>query len=150
MPHQLVYVSKATEPMPKSKLYKILVVARGNNSRLDVTGLLVFVEGLFFQILEGDRAVVTNLMNKIASDKRHADVRIIHEVDTEQRTFPAWRMAYVAPNAQDFATWSGLRNTTSLEETLTFLKSNPNRVPEITLKLLEMIRQGEPDLSGAE
>ena len=47
MPHQLIYSSRATERMPKSKLYKILFDARTSNAKLDVTGVLVYADGLF-------------------------------------------------------------------------------------------------------
>lgn len=136
---QLVYTSVATERMPKSKLYKILVQARGNNKLLDVTGLLVFVDGTFLQVLEGKPEVVSSLLKKITADRRHKDVKVIFETGIEQRTFASWQMAYVSPSARELATWAGLRNTTTVEATLAALEEEPSRVPAVLLELLRAI-----------
>lgn len=138
---QLIYSSMATEIMPKSKLYKILVQARTANALKDVTGLLVFVDGLFLQVLEGEREVVTALMKKIEGDPRHKDVKIISDSDVSSRTFAAWRMAYVTPSAKELATWAGLRNTTTVEATLGMLQSEPGRVPAVLGSLLTAPQQ---------
>lgn len=140
MPFQLIYSSVATEKMPKSKLYKILMVARSRNASLDVTGLLVFINGVFLQILEGERDVVCALMKKISSDPRHSNVKVFQEADVEQRTFSSWRMAYVTPSVKELATWAGLRSTTTLESTLEMLHSDPNHVSDLMAKLLEAIQ----------
>ena len=139
MPFQLIYSSVATEKMPKSKLYKILLVARSRNEISDVTGLLMFINGVFLQILEGERDVVCTLMKKISSDPRHSNVKVFREADVEQRTFSSWRMAYVTPSAQELATWAGLKSTTTLETTLEMLHGDPNHVNGLMAKLLETI-----------
>lgn len=137
MPVQLIYSSVASEKMPKSKLYKILMVARSRNESLDVTGLLMFINGVFLQILEGERDVVCALMKKISSDPRHSNVKVLREADIEQRTFSSWRMAYVTPSVKELATWTGLKSTTTLETTLEMLHSDPNHVNGLIAKLLE-------------
>lgn len=137
---QLIYSSVATERMPKSKLYKILLAARSGNASLDVTGLLVFVNGVFLQILEGERDVLSTLMKKISSDPRHSNVKVLREIDVDQRTFPSWRMAYVTPSTKDLASWAGLRSTTTVEATLEMLHSDPSRIPGVVIRLLEVIR----------
>jgi len=139
MPFQLIYSSVSTERMPKSKLYKILMVARSRNESLDVTGLLICINGVFLQILEGERDVVCTLMKKISSDPRHSNVKVFREADVEQRTFPSWRMAYVTPSIKELATWAGLRSTTTLETTLETLHSDPNHVDGLMTRILETI-----------
>jgi len=122
--------------MPKSKLYKILVDSRVSNKLADVTGLLVYVDGKFLQVLEGEQEVVTVLFEKISKDRRHKDVKVVYETGIERRTFNAWQMAYVSPNPKELATWAGLSNTTTLESTLKTLESEPNRFPSLLSKLL--------------
>jgi len=140
---QSVYSSVATEPMPKSKLYKILVQARLNNKLSDVTGLLVFVEGMFLQVLEGKPEVVSSILEKISNDRRHKDINILYKTTIEQRTFPTWQMAYLSPSPKELAAWAGLRNTTTLETTLATLEREPNRVPSVLLKLLQAIPEND-------
>jgi hypothetical protein len=141
MPYQLFYSSVATEAMPKSKLYKILHGARAANASADVTGLLVFAEGKFLQVLEGPERIVRELMQKIAADSRHTTLQVITENAVDARIFPSWKMAYVSTNARELAAWAGLRSTTTIEETLAFLTADPTRVPDILQHLLGAIHE---------
>ena len=133
---QSVYTSAAIQPMPKSKLYKILADSRVSNKLADVTGLLVYVDGQFLQVLEGEQEVVAALLEKISKDRRHKDVKVVYKTGIERRTFNAWQMAYVSPSPKELATWAGLSNTTTLEATLKTLESEPNRFPAVLSKLL--------------
>ena len=133
---QSVYTSAAIQPMPKSKLYKILVDSRVSNKLADVTGLLVYVDGQFLQVLEGEQKVVSALLEKISKDLRHTDVKVVYKAGIERRTFNAWQMAYVSPSPKELATWAGLSNTTTVESTLKTLESEPNRFPSVLSKLL--------------
>jgi len=131
--------------MPKSKLYKILVGSRVSNKLADVTGLLVYVDGTFLQVLEGEQEMVSDLLEKISKDPRHTDVKVVYKTGVERRTFNAWQMAYVSPSPKELATWAGLSNTTTLESTLKTLEIEPNRFPSVLSKLLLAIP--EKDLS---
>ncbi len=133
---QSVYTSAAVLPMPKSKLYKILVDSRVSNRLADVTGLLVYVDGTFLQVLEGEQNVVSALLEKISKDRRHKDVKVVYKTGIEGRTFNAWQMAYVSPSPKELATWAGLNDTTTLEATLKTLESEANRFPSVLSKLL--------------
>ena len=142
---QLVYTSTAIQPMPKSKLYKILVDSRVSNKLADVTGLLVYVDGTFLQVLEGEQEMVSNLLDKISKDPRHTDVKVVYKTGVERRTFNDWQMAYVSPSPKELATWAGLSNTTTLESTLKTLEIERNKFPSVLSKLLLAIP--EKDLS---
>ena len=142
---QSVYTSAAIQPMPKSKLYKILVDSRVRNKLADVTGLLVYVDGTFLQVLEGEQEMVSDLLDKISKDPRHTDVKVVYKSGVERRTFNAWQMAYVSPSPKELASWAGLSNTTTLESTLKTLEIEPNRFPSVLSKLLLAIP--EKDLS---
>jgi hypothetical protein len=122
--------------MPKSKLYKILVDSRVSNKLADVTGLLVYVDGNFLQVLEGEQEVVAALFEKISRDRRHKDVKVVYKASIDRRTFDAWQMAYISPSPKELAAWAGLINTTTLESTLKTLESEPNRFPSVLSKLL--------------
>jgi len=127
--------------MPKSKLYKILVQARSANDKKDVTGLLVFCDGVFLQIIEGEREIVVDLMKKIEDDPRHKDIKVISDIDVNARTFSAWRMAYVTPSPRELANWAGLHSTTTVEDTLAALQRDNRRVPSVLDQLLHAPQQ---------
>ena len=60
----------------------------------NVTGTLIYVDGVFFQIIEGDKDVVQDLMANIARDSRHHSVKVFYEAEVDVRTFASWSMAY--------------------------------------------------------
>jgi hypothetical protein len=132
--YQLVYSSKATNKMMLSHLIGILRKARINNKLSDVTGLLVFVDGMFLQVLEGEEGRVKGL------------IKVIRGTNVERRTFSNWEMAYTSPSTKILAMWSGLKGTRTVEEILTNLKNNPDIVPELMLHLSENILNSEQHL----
>jgi hypothetical protein len=139
MPYQIMYSSQSTEPMTVADLEKILTDARAGNQARNVTGVLVYVDGVFFQLLEGDEAVLRNLMANIASDSRHRSVKVFYEAQVDARAFESWSMAYLAPTAQDMAAWAGLPATTTVEEVLADVNRDPDRVPRILINALNAL-----------
>ena len=134
---QLVYSSSASKKMLKSDLYIILRQARKNNMSTGVTGLLIYTEKYFFQVLEGPKEVISELFKKISNDKRHYNVEKLSENDVDICTFPNWEMAYATPSDRDLATWAGLHSTTTVEATLSRLKSEPSLVSEFLSNVLK-------------
>ena len=139
MPYQIMYSSQATKPMTVTDLEKILTDARAGNQARNVTGVLVYVDGVFFQILEGDQAVVRNLMANIASDTRHQSVKVFYEAQVDVRAFDSWSMAYLGSTAQEMATWAGLPATATVEEVLADVNRDPDRVPRILINVLHAL-----------
>ncbi len=139
MPYQVMYSSQATQPLTIGGLERILTDARTGNEARDVTGALVYVDGVFFQILEGDEEVVRNLMTSIAADTRHHSVTVFHEAEVEARAFESWRMAYLSPTAEEMRTWVGLPGTATIESLLADVNRDPHRVPRILLKALQAL-----------
>ncbi|MEQ8496099.1 MAG: BLUF domain-containing protein, partial [Gammaproteobacteria bacterium] len=85
-----IYASAATAPLDAAQRRELLRVARANNRRLGVTGILLYVDGSFFQVLEGEADVVDELFLRIAGDPRHANVTEIIRERIAQRAFPDW------------------------------------------------------------
>ena len=134
--YQLVYTSLPSKRMRTSDLYIILRQARANNRVSGVTGLLVYADQHFFQLLEGDKEVVSQLFQKISNDARHTDIRVLCGNEASEKLFPNWEMAYATPSARDLANWAGLDNTTTVEDTLKSMHSDTGRVTEVLSNLL--------------
>lgn len=100
--HQLLYMSKASPSLTQSDVQAILATARTFNSEHAVTGLLIFRDGRFLQLLEGRTEAVKETYERITHDKRHAQIIMIQETFVERRLFASWSMAYgeelVAPD----------------------------------------------------
>lgn len=90
----LVYVSVASRAMTDDDLRNILAKAREKNARLNITGMLLYRDGFFIQVLEGEQAQVDELFAVIAADERHRNVLKIEEHPIEQRTFGQWTMGF--------------------------------------------------------
>lgn len=89
-----VYSSTAVRPLSEAELEELLRNSRANNQRLGVTGMLLYKDGRFMQALEGEETVVRTLLQKIAADPRHYDVRLLDEGFTEEREFSEWSMGF--------------------------------------------------------
>lgn len=100
--YKLLYVSSTRREFPARELQDILNKARANNARLDVTGLLLYIDGGFLQILEGDENIVRELYDSIAKDPRHWDPKVLLEQDGP-RNFEAWSMGFKALSVDDEA-----------------------------------------------
>jgi Sensors of blue-light using FAD len=93
--HRMIYFSRArpiNTERPETLLQDILDVAERNNSKVGVTGALLFCGEWFLQALEGRYANVTEIYGKIYDDIRHDTVRVISSNPTSARLFGAWSM----------------------------------------------------------
>ena len=92
--YYLIYVSSASFPMSSDDLLFLLEQSREKNRRLGITGMLVYKDGCFIQMLEGDKQVVSELFETIKKDRRHKDVTKVITGDIQQRNFENWSMGF--------------------------------------------------------
>lgn len=97
--HQLLYVSSATENFDDNDLVIILEKARKNNEALNITGMLLYHEGSFIQVLTGPKNAVEKLYSKIEKDDRHNQSRILLKHDVNNRQFENWTMGFYNTNS---------------------------------------------------
>lgn len=100
---QLVYASAAAVPFDTSQLEVLLSRARRHNSRRDVTGMLLYHEGSFFQVLEGPEAAVRRIFDRVSADPRHKEVMLVWQGDVETRQFGNWSMGFVNSKSDEIA-----------------------------------------------
>jgi hypothetical protein len=73
--------------------------------------MLLYRDGEFVQILEGDAEHVGALMARITADPRHHDVRVLLEEPLHARRFAEWTMGYEPMSPQDAAATEGYRDS---------------------------------------
>ena len=105
--YSLVYVSSAVEPFSQPELVELLEQSHANNEALGITGMLLYKDGNFMQVLEGEEAVVRRLYAAIGRDPRHHGLLTLLEGRLEQRQFPAWSMGFRDLNVADAASIPG-------------------------------------------
>lgn len=90
----LTYMSSAVGKPRQSDIDHLLTRARIRNEREQVTGILLFAEGSFMQVIEGPEAGIERVYSAIVSDPMHHNIlELLHE-SIEMREFAQWSMAY--------------------------------------------------------
>ena len=139
MTYQIIYSSESSTPMQMDELEELLEHARGSNAKRGITGALVYVDGVFLQILEGDAETVQNLMAKISRDVRHETVTVLKKGEISSTTFRDWSMAYVSATSEQIAHWVGLSGTTTVPEILCDMRQDPRRATQVAESLLAVL-----------
>ena len=92
---RLIYVSHAVGPQTGTMTHSILKTAQTSNKANNITGVLGQAQGVFLQVLEGERVVVTKLFSRIYADSRHTDLELVHCENITHRRYAQWSMAHV-------------------------------------------------------
>lgn len=108
--HHLIYFSQATHAFTEADLLALLQQARARNQHQQVTGALVYGQGQFMQVLEGEQQVITQLYEHIKQDSRHRNVFKLADKEIAERHFPEWGMAFAGGNAAELAHQLGYRS----------------------------------------
>ena len=89
---QLVYVSTRKPMCTQEEIDKILDSCKRNNPGLNITGVLLYSDTKFIQLVEGDAKVIMGLYDKIKLDNRHSNPMMISYGPIKEKTFPSWHM----------------------------------------------------------
>ena len=107
-----------------------------NNAARGITGMLLYANGSFFQVLEGPEATLEQLFAKIAADPRHQRVTRIIQESIPQRAFADWAMGFSQLEAFELDQIEGMGDFFSQGHTLAQLPAGRAR------KLLEAFAKG--------
>jgi len=133
----LVYASSATEPFSREHLLALLEISRRNNAKVDITGMLLYRDGNFMQVLEGEEAAVRGVHVKIARDPRHRGLLTLLEGPIESRSFAGWRMGFRELNRRELESNPGYTEFLNDDWLSPKMTENPGRA----MRLLETFRQ---------
>ncbi|MGM0504454.1 MAG: BLUF domain-containing protein, partial [Bacteroidota bacterium] len=97
---QIVYVSFSVKDLTENDLEELLVDIRKRNKVQKVTGLLLYNDGTFIQLIEGKTGIIQNLYEKIKNDRRHSNVVLLLDESIKKRAFPDWTMGYYKLNRE--------------------------------------------------
>lgn len=128
---QITYLSTATRPMSQDDLEDILKTARENNARLGITGMLLYGNKTFIQILEGEENVVHELINSIKRDPRHTNFQIVKKKPIEQHEYADWSMGFKQVAGEDFEAVKGLEQFEEKNFNTAFLSNHGSLVDSL-------------------
>ena len=132
----VIYNSAATVEFSDSELLDLLEKARNNNAAQDITGMLLHIDGCFFQVLEGPDEAVDRLVERISEDPRHAKMTVIIRETIAKRSFKEWTMGFAKVSSRDLETIDGLNDFFVNQGVLTDLDAGRAK------KLLEAFGRG--------
>jgi len=92
--HLIAYTSTSCIPHDEvqAQIDHIVETAKHKNRKLDITGVLFFLNDCFLQIIEGDEENLRQLMQIIQNDTRHKNIDIVIDCMVEKRGFSQWNM----------------------------------------------------------
>lgn len=98
---RLLYVSRAVGPQTTTVTASILGTAQAFNRQHGIGGVLCQGQGLYLQVLEGERSALNRLYASILRDSRHTDCELLHLEEAPHRRFAEWSMAHVVLRDDD-------------------------------------------------
>lgn len=114
--HCIIYISEATANLSDSALFTLQQQARAEHQRAQLTGLLLYREGRFLQILEGPEAPLREFFNRVAVDPRHGKLEMLADGPKARPDFEHWYMSFACAIPQRCAQLPGYLGTEQLLE----------------------------------
>ncbi len=99
MRYAISYVSTAKKDISDKEIEELLNISEEYNNREDITGILLFSEGNFFQVIEGEEKKVKSLYENIQKDKRHHNLIKIFEKPIHKASYDGYKSDFISENA---------------------------------------------------
>ncbi|MGB5506871.1 MAG: BLUF domain-containing protein [Sulfurovum sp.] len=90
----LIYVSKAEENVDYTEILNILTHSWKYNHNSYISGMLVYDDRHFIQIIQGPIATIDKLFARISHDPRHTDIKLIGEELLHDRNCSGWGIGF--------------------------------------------------------
>lgn len=108
--YQLIYTSLAQRDFTADDLRRLLPRIRENNAKHGLTGVLLFDESEFFQVLEGPKNKVLSVFEHIANSRQHSCLVIQRQGPIPKRAFGDWSMGYASMSVEDLLEDDGMND----------------------------------------
>lgn len=94
--YQLIYTSEATLAFADEMLQTLLAQAQRRNEQAGITGVLLYNDAHFVQVLEGSAEALDALYGRLLRDVRHHNVVLLARGPIAARCFGDWAMSFHA------------------------------------------------------
>lgn len=130
MRYAICYVSSAAQPVNMEGINKVLKQAREKNIQNDVKGILLYSEGNYFQVIEGDKPYILELYTRIENDPRHHTLIQVLGKKIQSGSFDSY--------VTDIVTEENKYDPNILEEYLQGIKGIEPKTKEVVERILEV------------
>jgi len=86
--------------MEPSEVVELLDQTEVRNNKLGISGLLIYSEGNFFEVLEGGKELILELYDVIRQDDRHKNIIQIFEKSINGKPFNPENGYFISANTQ--------------------------------------------------
>lgn len=121
---QVSYLSRAAGPMSAEQLLALLLQSRTDNAARGVTGMLLYGNETFLQVLEGDDSIVDDLVARISKDSRHHGIQVLSRTPVLHRQYSDWTMGFERVTDEGLKQIAGLHDFVENKFTFDYLTSH--------------------------
>ncbi len=100
MRYAICYVSTASKDLEEKEIKEILDYSAEYNNQHDIRGVLLYAEGNFFEILEGDKELVEGVFADIQKDPRHKNIIQVVGKDVNHGAFDGFKAEVIDENSK--------------------------------------------------
>ena len=93
--HVISYVSSANPNLSKEDVADLLKQVNNFNNSHDITGVLLYAETNFFQLIEGDENEIKSLYSHIEKDSRHFNIIKFVDKSIDRPSFDGYISRFV-------------------------------------------------------
>jgi len=90
----IVYMSFSSKALSEAELNAFLASIRRKNQDQGITGLLLYNDEAFIQVIEGKKDIIDRVFELISQDSRHTNIVKLLEEAIDKRAFPDWSMGF--------------------------------------------------------
>ncbi|WP_339895618.1 BLUF domain-containing protein [uncultured Algibacter sp.] len=125
----ICYISDSLEHECLDKLTTLYLKAKANNLKHNITGVLIYKNQNFLQVLEGEETVIHETYKRIENDSRHKNIIKVINTTIEERIFEDYNFGFtIVDNKQ------GLKN---LYDYLEWLRAAENKIANKVITMVE-------------
>ena len=90
----LSYISTSVVEISFLGNLRLLAHSFLNNQKYNITGLLIYKNKQFAQVIEGNEDAIDGIWSKIQRDTRHKDIQLLSKEPIINRSFTKWSMLF--------------------------------------------------------
>lgn len=94
----ICYISDSCQAESLNALKILYSKAKKNNVKYNISGILIYSNDNFLQVLEGDQTIVDDTFKRISLDNRHRNIFEVINIDIQQRIFEDYNFGFTIVN----------------------------------------------------
>lgn len=108
--HQIIYLSSSKKFLSPEQINELLSKSREKNLKNNITGILLYFDRDFLQVIEGEKKAIQDLFEIIKKDERHSEIITVFNKKINEKHFPEWNMGFAFTDYQKLRTLTGFEN----------------------------------------